>query len=181
MTAGEDALVGQLARLLEAERDRLGTRRMLELLSLLLGERAQVGDASRYVYEYGRRAGYSLPAYPLDGSGEFREFFAEEGVRNVPEWYERKLGVPPQLYAQLPARTVVAVRDAANRRRAFVLDGVWHSQDAGFAGLAESGLSRTLPPEGLAELLDAVMAYLLGEPVREGPRPGTVRFVSRLF
>ena len=47
MTAGEDALVGQLARLLEAERDRLGTRRMLELLSLLLGERALVGDASR--------------------------------------------------------------------------------------------------------------------------------------
>ena len=27
----------------------------------------------------------------------------------------------------------------------------------------------------------AVMAYLLGEPVREGPRPGAVRFVSRLF
>ena len=67
------------------------------------------------------------------------------------------------------------------RRRAFVLDGVRHAQDAGFAGLAESGLSRTLPPEGLAELLDAVMAYLLGEPVREGPRPSTVRFVSRLF
>ena len=173
MTAGEDALVGQLARLLEAERDRLSPRRVLELLSLLLGERAQAGDASHYVYEYGRRAGYSLPAYPLDGSGEFREFFAEEGVRNVPEWYERKLGVPPQLYAQ--------VRAAANRRRAFVLDGVRHAQDAGFAGLAKSGLSRTLPPEGLAELLDAVMAYLLGEPVREGPRPGAVRFVSRLF
>ena len=137
MTAGEDALVGQLVRLLEAERDRLGTRRMLELLSLLLGERALVGDASRYVYEYGRRAGYSLPAYPLDGSGEFREFFAEEGVRNV--------------------------------------------QDAGFAGLAESGLSRMLPPEGLAELLDAVMAFLLGDPVREGARPGAVRFVSRVF
>ena len=181
MTAGEDALVGQLARLLEAERDRLSPRRVLELLSLLLGERAQAGDASHYVYEYGRRAGYSLPEYPLDGSGEFREFFAEEGVRNVPEWYERKLGVPPQLYAQLPARTIVAVRDAANRRRAFVLDGVRHAQDAGFAGLAKSGLSRTLPPEGLAELLDAVMAYLLGEPVREGPRPGAVRFVSRLF
>ena len=126
-------------------------------------------------------AGYSLPAYPLDGSGEFREFFAEEGVRNVPEWYERKLGVPPQLYAQLPARTIVAVRDAANRRRAFVLDGVRHAQDAGFAGLAKSGLSRTLPPEGLAELLDAVMAFLLGDPVREGARPGAVRFVSRVF
>ena len=115
MTAGEDALVGQLARLLEAEREHLSTRRMLELLSLLLGERALVGDASRYVYEYGRRAGYSLPAYPLDGSGEFREFFAEEGVRNVPEWYERKLGVPPQLYAQLPARTIVAAGRAAGR------------------------------------------------------------------
>ena len=62
MTSGEDALVGQLARLLEAERDRLSPHRVLELLSLLLGERAQVGDASRYVYEYGRRAGYSLPA-----------------------------------------------------------------------------------------------------------------------
>ena len=46
LTAGEDALVGQLARLLEAERDRLSPRRVLELLSLLLGERAQAGDAS---------------------------------------------------------------------------------------------------------------------------------------
>ena len=117
----------------------------------------------------------------MDKMAAMREFFAEEGVRNVPEWYERKLGVPPQLYAQLPARTIVAVRDAANRRRAFVLDGVRHAQDAGFAGLAESGLSRTLPPEGLAELLDAVMAFLLGDPVREGARPGAVRFVSRVF
>ena len=42
-------------------------------------------------------------------------------------------------------------------------------------------LEKGLTQQGLAELLDAVMAYLLGEPVREGPRPGAVRFVSRLF
>ncbi len=46
---------------------------------------------------------------------------------------------------------------------------------------ARTGPSRTLPPEGLAELLDAVMAFLLGDPVREGARPGAVRFVSRVF
>ena len=179
-SAGDD-VVSRIARLLELEGDRWRPHRALELLSFVLGDRAQVGDASRYLFAYARHRGYDLPPYPLAGCGEIRAFFADEGVRNVPEWYERKLGVPPQLYAQLPARTIVAVRDAANRRRAFVLDSVRHAQDAGFAGLAESGLSRTLPPEGLAELLDAVMAFLLGDPVREGARPGAVRFVSRVF
>lgn len=198
MTAGAPDVAGRLARLILAERARLRPRDALEVLSLLLGDRVQVGDASRYVYEYGRRAGYELPPYPLAGCGEIREFFADQGVRNVPEWYERKLGVGPQLYAQLAARTVVVVRDGGNRRKAFVLDAVRHCQDAGFANLSESGLARTLAPDGLAELLDRIMAFLLdegapaGEPVAtaEGSQggdsapcegTGTVRFESPLF
>lgn len=179
--ANKEVLVKQFVRLLEMERDHVSLDAVLDLLSLLLGDRARVGDASRYIYEYGRRAGYSLPAYPLDGSGEFREFFADENVHSVPEWYERKLGVPSELYSQLSARTIVVVRNVSNRRRAFVLDDVKHTQDSGFAGLRESGLARMLPPEGLAELLDAIMGYLLDEPVEEGPRSGVVRFVSWLF
>ena len=163
MTAGEDALVGQLARLLEAERDRLGTRRMLELLSLLLGERALVGDASRYVYEYGRRAGYSLPAYPLDGSGEFREFFAEEGVRNVPDWYEKKLGLDERAYEALPSQTIVVVRDRADRRKAFFLDGMRYRNAAAYENLADSGFARTLSEDDLEALLSRMLAFLTGD------------------
>lgn len=197
MTAEAPDLAGRLARLIRAERARLRPRDVLEALSLLLGDRVQVGDASRYIYEYGRRAGYELPPYPLAGCGEIREFFADQGVRNVPEWYERKLGVEPQLYAELTARTVVVVRDGGNRRKAFVLDAVRHRQDAGFANLSESGLARTLAPDGLAELLDRIMAFLLGEEApadesvatTEGSQggsataegTGTVRFESPLF
>ena len=95
-SAGDD-VVSRIARLLELEGDRWRPHRALELLSFVLGDRAQVGDASRYIFAYARHRGYDLPPYPLAGCGEIREFFADEGVRNVPDWYEKKLGLDERL------------------------------------------------------------------------------------
>ncbi len=90
-SAGDD-VVSRIARLLELEGDRWRPHRALELLSFVLGDRAQVGDASRYIFAYARHRGYDLPPYPLAGCGEIRAFFADEGVRNVPDWYGRSSG-----------------------------------------------------------------------------------------
>lgn len=160
---------GSLARLIDLERARLRPHRMLELLSLLLGDRAQVGDASRYVYEYGRRAGYDLPPYPLAGCGEIREFFADQGVRTVPEWYERKLGVDGRAYARLPSWTIVVVRDREGRRKAFFLDGIRYRNAAAFENLADSGIARTLSEDDLGGLLDRLLAFLVGDDVPDAP------------
>ena len=68
-SAGDD-VVSRIARLLELEGDRWRPHRALELLSFVLGDRAQVGDASRYIFAYARHRGYDLPPYPLAGCGE---------------------------------------------------------------------------------------------------------------
>ena len=154
--------VARIARLLEFERDRWRPHRALELLSFVLGDRAQVGDASRYIYAYARHRGYDLPPYPLAGCGEIREFFADEGVRNVPEWYERKLGLDEAAYASLPSQTVVVVRDRDNRRKAFFLDGIRYRNAAAFENLADSGFARTLDEVELDALLGRMLAFLTG-------------------
>ena len=123
----------------------------------------EVGDASRYIYEYGRRAGYDLPPYPLAGCGEIRGFFADQGVRTVPEWYERILGVDERAYARLPAWTIVVVRDREGRRKALFLDGIRYRNAAAFENLADSGIARTLSENDLGELLDRLLAFLVGD------------------
>lgn len=164
MTADQQPdLVDQFARLLQLERERWQPHRLLDLISHLLGDRAQVGDASRYIFVYARHRGYDLPPYPLAGCGEIREFFADEGVRSVPEWYERTLGLDEAAYAKLPSQTIVVVRDHTNRRRAFFLDGIRYRDAATFENLTTSGLARTLSEAELAELLERMLAFLLGE------------------
>ena len=131
------------------------TRRQKERLSFVLGDRAQVGDASRYIFAYARHRGYDLPPYPLAGCGEIREFFADEGVRNVPDWYEKKLGLDERAYEALPSQTIVVVRDRADRRKAFFLDA--------YENLADSGFARTLSEDDLEALLSRMLAFLTGD------------------
>lgn len=158
---GGDVVAG-IVRLVELEGERWSPHRLLDVLSYILGVRAQVGDASRYIYAYARHRGYDLPPYPLAGCGEIREFFADEGVRNVPEWYERKLGLDEAAYASLPSQTVVVVRDRDNRRKAFFLDGIRYRNAAAFENLADSGFARTLDEAELDALLGRMLAFLTG-------------------
>ena len=155
--------IAAVARLLELEGERWTPHRTFDLLSFVLGDRAQVGDASRYIFAYARHRGYDLPPYPLAGCGEIREFFADAGVRNVPEWYARTLGLDEAAYAKLPAQTIVAVRDRDNRRKAFFLDGIRYRNAAAFENLVDSGFSRTLSEDDLEALLSRVLAFLTGD------------------
>ena len=161
-SAGDD-VVSRIARLLELEGDRWRPHRALELLSFVLGDRAQVGDASRYIFAYARHRGYDLPPYPLAGCGEIREFFADEGVRNVPDWYEKKLGLDERAYEALPSQTIVVVRDRADRRKAFFLDGMRYRNAAAYENLADSGFARTLSEDDLEALLSRMLAFLTGD------------------
>lgn len=165
---GGDVVAG-IVRLVELECDRWSPHRLLELLSFVLGDRAQVGDASRYIFAYARHRGYDLPPYPLAGCGEIRAFFADEGVRNVPEWYERKLGLDERAYAALPSQTVVVVRDRDNRRKAFFLDGIRYRNAAAFENLADSGFARTLDEAELDALLGRMLAFLTGSDAPDAP------------
>lgn len=169
MTCPDDN-VAALALLLELEGERWSPHRLLNVLSFMLGDRAQVGDASRYIFAYARHRGYDLPPYPLAGCGEIREFFADEGVRNVPEWYARKLGLDEAAYAALPSQTVVAVRDRDNRRKAFFLDGIRYRNAAAFENLADSGFACTLDEPELDALLDRMLAFLAGDDASDAAR-----------
>ena len=172
-SAGDD-VVSRIARLLELEGDRWRPHRALELLSFVLGDRAQVGDASRYLFAYARHRGYDLPPYPLAGCGEIRAFFADEGVRNVPDWYGKKL----------PSQTVVVVRDRADRRKAFFLDGIRYRDAAAFENLADSGFARTLSEDDLEALLSRMVAFLTGDDASveaETTAVGPLRGSSRAF
>lgn len=174
--SADDNAASRIARLLELECDRWRPHRALELLSFVLGDRAQVGDASRYLYEYARHRGYDLPPYPLAGCGEIREFFADEGVRNVPDWYERKLGLDERAYAALPSQTVVVVRDRDNRRKAFFLDGIRYRNAAVFENLSDSGFARTLDEPELDDLLGRLLAFLAGDDAADiADAPGAPR------
>ena len=181
---GGDVVAG-IARLVELEGERWSPHRLLDVLSYILGDRAQVGDASRYIFAYARHRGYDLPPYPLAGCGEIRAFFADEGVRNVPEWYARKLGLDEAAYAELPSQTVVVARDLANRRKAFFLDGIRYRNAAAFENLADSGLARTLDEAELDDLLGRMLAFLTGsdEPeALDAPNAGgPFRGSSRVF
>lgn len=145
----------------ESDHDRLRTQDILRLLSIILGDRMQVGDASRYIYAYGRQIGYDLPPYPLAGCGDVREFFADEHVSTVPEWYERKLGIDYALYVELSGKTMVVVRDVEHRRTPFLLEGMRYKDDTGFAGLEESGLIKKLSLNERTLLADRILTFLV--------------------
>lgn len=183
LSAANAARFAQLAAL---EGDRWTAHRMLDALSHMLGDRAQVGDASRYIFAYARQRGYDLPAYPLAGCGEIREFFADEGVRAIPEWYARKLGLDEAAYAKLLSQTIVVVRDRDNRRRAFFLDGIRYRNAAVFENLADSGFARTLDEAELSALLRHMLSFLIGDDAEAeepdcAPVSGALCGISRTF
>lgn len=69
----------------------------------------QLHDAVRYIWVYARKQGWYIPSYPMDPAGEVRDFLADAGVHDVPEWY-RAIGVDASVYAHLADfRLLVAV------------------------------------------------------------------------
>ncbi len=67
--------------------------RLLHLVDETMGEdMRRYPDGRMLIWDIARHDGYNIPAYPMAGCGDVREFLADEGVRTVPEWYERHLG-----------------------------------------------------------------------------------------
>ena len=116
----------------------------------------------------------------LAGGGWLCEILADEGVRNVPGWYARTLGLDEAADAKLPAQTIVVVRDRDNRRKAFFLDGIRYRNAAAFENLADSGLARTLDEAELSALMRQMPAFLTGA---EAPNDTSMVFcgASRTF
>ncbi len=157
--ANTDEVVGRFASLIALEHERTTLRRLAKVFSFYMGDRIEVGDASAYIFHYARSQGYKIPAYPLAGNGEIKEFFADQGVRNIPEWYE-KLGVERQQYEHLNQQTIVVVANVRFRRKAFFLDGLLSKHDKGFYPLEESGVPLRLSDEQLAQLLVEIFDFL---------------------
>lgn len=153
-TACAAAYDGLLA-FLSADRGRYRAKRLASLVSYVLGDRATVGSPTGFIYVFARSLGYDIPPYPLAGSGEIREFFRDEGVANVPEWYAT-LGIEGDDYERLHERTAVVVRGLSGVRTLYVLDGVLFTHDKAFSRFAtieESGIARNLDEQRLSRLL----------------------------
>ena len=127
--------------------ERMSLLRQVDLLSFVMGEGLVAGPASQYCYYYARRQGYDIPPFPLAGCGEIKEFFSDQGVSNVPEWYS-KIGIDEKGYTCLHERTIVAVRDAHNRRMAYF-------------SLSESGVALRLGEQRLRGLLQILFDFLV--------------------
>lgn len=155
--SGAGRLLESLIALMRSDGERWTVRRVAGLAAIVLGDRVEVGDASQYVFHRARREGYDLPPFPLAGCGEIRRFFADEGVRNVPEWYA-KLGIEGEEYARLHEKTLVSVRAATGERSVLLLDGLLYRQGSGFVRLEESGLIEHLDETSLARLMECVFS-----------------------
>lgn len=144
------------------------------LVATIMGDRIKVGDASRYLVEYARAQGYDIPSYAFAGCGEIKQFFRDQGVADVPSWYE-KLGVPADDARRLYGHTLIEVRDFEFRRMAILLHGGYHGTAPDFAPLAESGLierlggeprigaqrMETAPGESLDDILRQILGFIL--------------------
>lgn len=152
-------MIERFAQVMMLERERMTLRRLARVFSFYMGDRIEVGDASRYIFHYARSQGYKIPAYPLAGNGEIKQFFADQGVRNIPEWYE-KLGVGREQYERLNQQTIVVVSNVRFKRKAFFLEGLLCKHDKGFYPLEESGVPLRLTDHQLEGLLEDIFAYL---------------------
>lgn len=126
-------------------------RRLLFLVDEAMGEDLRrYPDGRMLIWDIARHDGYTIPAYPMAGCGDVREFLHDEGVCNVPEWYERHLGIDRAIYDAMYAYELVMVRNRALWRKVFVVPSTVMAQ-----GDATGGL--------LLEAMREWMAFGLGE------------------
>ena len=95
---------------------------LLALVDETMGEDLhRYPDGRMLIWDIARHDGYTIPPYPMAGRGDVREFLQDEGVRNVPEWYERLMGIDRDTYNAMYAYELVMVRNRALWRKVFVV------------------------------------------------------------
>lgn len=122
--AGKRALASRLIMLLEGFRLEGGVGgapayelpagvsapRLLGLVGEVLGlDFAFFRAGEMLIWEVARHEGYTIPAYPMAGCGDVREFLADYGARDVPSWYEAR-GVSREVVADFYAWSCMLVR-----------------------------------------------------------------------
>lgn len=106
--------------------------RLLRLAREVLGpDMAVYPDGRMLIWDIARHDGYRIPDYPMAGCGDVKEFLSDEGARNVPDWYQRHLGMSRADYDEMYRHELVMVRNRALWRRVFVVPaGVMAQGDA---------------------------------------------------
>lgn len=95
--------------------------RLLGLVGEVLGEDFAFFRAGEMlIWEVARHEGYTIPAYPMAGCGDVREFLADYGARDVPSWYEAR-GVPREVVADFYAWSCILVRSRDFWRKILLL------------------------------------------------------------
>lgn len=118
--AGKRLLAPRLVSLFEGYRRADGSyglpagvrpARLLGLVGEVLGgDFAFFRAGEMLIWEVARHEGYTIPAYPMAGCGDVREFLADYGARDVPSWYEAR-GVPRPIVADFYAWSCLMVRN----------------------------------------------------------------------
>lgn len=152
--------VSDVIALLEARWETYSPLQRIEVFSFIMGDALAVGPAARYLSEYARKQGYDIPPFPFSSSGEIKQFFADWGVTNVPEWYAC-IGIDEAGYERINASTLVAVRNPENKRMVIQLDGEYHKHLTRFVPLPQSGIVYALGAEKLDALLCEIMDFVV--------------------
>ena len=88
--------------------------RLARLVEEILGDTIErYPDGRMLIWGIARHDGYNIPEYPMAGCGDVREFLEDEGARNVPDWYERHLGISREDYDAIWKYELVMVRNQA--------------------------------------------------------------------
>ena len=115
-------VVKKIQGLLPQAPGRVRCERLLQLVDEAMGDDLRrYPDGRMLIWDIARHDGYNIPAYPMAGCGDVREFLSDEDVRNVPEWYERHLGIGRDVYDEMYRYELVIVRNRALWRRVFVV------------------------------------------------------------
>lgn len=135
----------RLAALLDAPRAAsargVSASRLLRLVDEVMGEDlARFPDGRMLIWHIARHDGYRIPDYPMAGCGDAREFLADEGARDVPDWYRVHLGMDRAAYDQMYRYELVMVRNRALWRRVFL------APTAAMASTDADAMARTALP-----------------------------------
>ena len=109
--------------------------RVLNLIEECLGPNFQrFPDGRMLIWDLARHDGYTIPAYPMAGCGDVREFLHDEGARNVPDWYRIHLGIDRETYDRIWEWELIMVRNRLEWRRVFMVPSQVMAQTHASAG-----------------------------------------------
>lgn len=104
---------------------------VFKLVQEALGDNLKIfADGRMLIWDIARHDGYNIPAYPMAGCGDIKEFLADEGARNVPDWYKKHLGMNREAYDSMYLFELVMVRNLAFWRKVYeVPSAVMHDRE----------------------------------------------------